>query len=108
MLTKIKSFFTNKKHDLDNDGKIESYREEIRGMLSQFKDTHDKLEEVNTKYLELIEDEVEKQEKERVRLEIVIANAEREKESSDKRISNAQMEIEVNVAVQEKVKDFIL
>ena len=78
------------KFDLDNDGKIESYREEINGVFSQFKRMHDKLGEVNNK------------------LQVVISEEVRAKEIADKRIQKATDELNANNKLQDRVKDFIL
>lgn len=91
VLNKIKSLLGKKAViDLDNDGKIESYRLEVEGVFSQFKRMHNKLGEVITN------------------LEIV---AEEEKEAlkrAEQRIQKAQTEIELNKKLQDKVNDFII
>lgn len=94
MLKKILSllsFFKLKNTvDLDNDGLIESYRGEVEGVFSQFKRAHDKLIEVNEKLLSVADDER------------TIAD------EALKRIDKIQNDLETNVKLQEKIKDFIL
>jgi len=95
MLQKLKHY-TNivlnrkSKLDLDNDGKINSYREEIQGVFSQFRLMYDKLGEVNGELSKVIDDETN------------IA------EQSKKRIEIAQKDLETNSKLQKKVEDFIL
>ncbi len=75
---------------LDNDGKIESYREEIQGVFSQFKRMNEKLSSVNEKLQEVVEDEI------------------RTVEEATKRKEKAEAELKSNQKLQEKVKDFII
>lgn len=92
MLKKFIKKLLNKQSvvDLDNDGKIESYREEIKGVFSQFKTMHDKLTTVNGKLQEVVQDEI------------------RTVEEATKRREKAETELQLNIKLQEKVKDFIL
>lgn len=90
MWRKIKALFSKKSIvDLDNDGKIESYKEEIEGVFSNFKRMHDKLEDVNSKLGAILEEEHQNE-----------INAR-------KRLEKAQDEINMNAKLQEKLKDFI-
>lgn len=108
MLKIVKGLFTNKKFDLDNDGKIESYREEIKGVFSQFVIMNDKLEDVNSKLKGVIEDEKFAQDCEKDNLERLIKLSNGKIEEAEKRIELANAEIESNNKLQEKVKNFIL
>lgn len=76
--------------DLDNDGKIETFRAEIEGVFSQFKRMHDKLGEVNTKLNEVITEEK------------TIAK------QALQRIEKAEAEIQANTGLQNKVSEFIV
>lgn len=90
MWNKIKALFGKKSVlDLDNDGKIESYKQEIEGVFSNFKRMHDKLEDVNTKLVSIVEEELNNENKAR------------------KRAEKANEEIQMNAKLQEKLKDFI-
>lgn len=94
--------------DLDNNGKIESYREEIQGVFSQFKKMNDQLDNVNEKLTTVINDEILLQEFEEDNLERIIAEANEKLEKSNKVVNIAKQEIEANSKLKEKVKDFIL
>lgn len=89
---KIINKLLNKKSkiDLDNDGKIETYRAEIEGVFSQFKRMHDKLGEVNDKLQTVVQEE-----------KVAV-------ERAQKVIIKAEAELQANSKLQEKVKDFIL
>lgn len=93
--------------DLDNDGKIETLREEISGVFSQFKLMNTKLEEVNNELDEIVQEETFIQEWERENLEKLIAQAEAKIAESDARIEKVEKEKEVNTKLQEKVQEFI-
>ena len=95
-MKKIVEFLLGKKVDLDNDGKIESYREEVRGVFAKFKTQSDKLDEVNSKLEQVVEEERLKAEKARLKAE-----------DSDKRAEKALLEHELNVKLKERLKDFI-
>lgn len=91
LVEKIKRLFGKKAVlDLDNDGKIESYRQEVEGVFSQFKRMHNKLGEVITS------------------LEIVAEEEQEALKRAEKRIEKAKTEIELNKKLQEKVNDFIV
>ena len=107
MLKHIKGLFTNKKFDLDNDGKIESYREEIKGVFSQFKKMSENLTEVNTKLADVIEDEKNAKECEQDNIKRMIELSEKKIAKSDSVIESAKKEIEANKKLQDKVKGFI-
>lgn len=76
--------------DLDNDGKIESYREEIQGVFSQFKHMHVQLGSVNEKLNEIAIEE------------------KRNVELANQRIEKINNELNANLKLQEKVQDFIV
>lgn len=90
MLKFVNKLLNKKSIDLDNDGKIETLREEIQGVFSQFKRMHDKLGEVNGKLQAVVEDE------------------KRVVELAQERITKAEADLQVNAKLQEKVKDFII
>ncbi len=90
-LNKIKNLFLKiKTIDLDNDGKIETLRAEIEGVFFQFKRMDDKLDEVNEKLAEIKEEEL------------------RKASLAEKRAEKANLELQANKKLQERVKDFIL
>ena len=107
MLKFVKNLFTNKKFDLDNDGKIESYREEIKGVFSQFKTMSDNLADVNGKLGAVIEDEEFAKECEKDNIQKMIERSAKKIEKSESVIESAKKEIELNKKLQDKVKDFI-
>lgn len=112
MTNKIKGFINkilNKKakFDIDNDGKIESYREEIQGVFSQFKTMSNKLEEVNEKLSDVVNEEILLQEAEVARVKVLIEEAEKLKNVSVERVDKAIKEINANKKLQEKVSEFI-
>jgi hypothetical protein len=94
--------------DLDNDGKIETLREEVAGVFSQFKYMSDKLTSVNEELDEVIKDEKFVQEVERDQLERIIEEANRKLEDSDKRVKKAELEKQANDKLKDKVSEFIL
>lgn len=104
---KLLNLFKNKKVDLDNDGKIEAYDQEIKGLFSQFYDMREKLSEVNDKLSDVIEDEKLKKEEadERIRYAIMVEG--QKKAQSDERIAKAEQNLEINKKAQIKVQEFI-
>jgi predicted nucleic acid-binding Zn-ribbon protein len=94
--------------DLDNDGKIETLREEISGVFSQFKRMNDRLDRVNNQLDEIVKDEEFAQECERDNLERIIAEANAKLEESNQRILRAEKDKEMNKKLQEKVSEFIV
>jgi hypothetical protein len=109
LLKKLVAFILNKKTiDLDNDGKIETLREEVSGVFSQFKRMSDKLIDVNNKLDEIVKDEEFVQEVERDQLERIIAEANARLEESSKRVEKAQLEKQANLKLNEKVQEFIV
>lgn len=105
----IMALFGKKKtFDLDGDGKVESLREEISGVFSQFKKMNDKLNDVNEKLQVIIEDEKVAKQKEEEELKKIIASAEAKLAQSDKVIDKAFSEIQANQKLQEKVSEFIV
>jgi len=95
------------KFDLDGDGKIESYRQEVEGLFSQFKKISDTIDEVNGKYNAVIEEEKAKQVEEQERLERLLKTHEEKMKKSASVVEKAEAEIQVNTKAQEKVKEFI-
>lgn len=93
--------------DLDNDGKIESIREEIGGLFSQFVQMRDGINHANQKLQEVVKDELEKQKSEQERLEVVIARANEQLNLSSERVAKAENEINANERLKEKVSEFI-
>ena len=104
---KLLNLFRNKKADLENDEKIESYNEEIKGLFSQFYDMSAKLSEVNDKLLEVVEDEKDKKAKADERIAFVLEQENNKKIASDLRIANAERDIHTNQKIKEKVGEFI-
>jgi uncharacterized protein (DUF3084 family) len=102
-------FFGKKKFvDLDGDGKVESLRNEISGVFSQFEKMNTKLGKVNKELQTVIEDEELAREVEEDTLKKIIEAAEAKLRQSDKVIEKAQAEIKANEKLQEKVKEFIV
>lgn len=108
MLKFIKNIFKNNKLDLDNDGKIESYQEEIVGLFSQFKTMFTKLDEVDDKLQDIISEEEIAKEMELDRLENVRKSVEDKIKDSDNRIEKVNAQIDTNSKLKEKVKEFII
>jgi hypothetical protein len=75
--------------DLDNDGKIETLREEIEGVTSQFRSVHDKLDQINRELFVIVEEE-----------EAKIAESQR-------RLERAKGDFKLNEELQNKVSQFI-
>lgn len=93
--------------DLDNDGKIESIREEIGGLFSQFVTMRDGINQANQKLQEVVVDELEKQKTEQERLEAIIARANEQLNVSSERVARAENEINANERLKAKVSEFI-
>lgn len=108
MLNKIKGLLNKKaKFDLDNDGKIESYRDEIKGVFSHFKIMSDKLEAVNAKLQDVVDEETLAQEMEQDNLKRIIEETNKRLEESEKLAQKASQEIIANKKLQEKVNEFL-
>jgi phosphoglycerate-specific signal transduction histidine kinase len=108
-MKRLLNFILRKKVvDLDNDGKIETLREEINGVFSQFRRMADRLDGVNKQLDEIIEDEKFVQECERDNLQRIIEEAERKLAESDKRVEKAELEKQANTKLKEKVSEFIV
>ena len=108
-MKKLLSWIGNRKvADLDNDGKIESLKEEISGVFSQFKRMNNKLEDVNKQLDEIVDEEIFAQACERDNLERIIKETEARIAESDERVKKVEKEKEVNKKLQEKVKEFIV
>lgn len=103
----IKRLLNIKTVDLDNDGKIETLREEVQGLFAQFRNIVDKLKETNDTLKSVIYEEKLAQEVELDRLERIKAEVEARIEKSNKIISKAEVEIEANNKMQEKVSEFL-
>lgn len=108
LLLKLLNLFKKNTIDLDGDGKIEKYQEEIRGVLSQFTDAYNKLEEVNLKLVEVVKEEVVNKDKSSERIETVVAIETKKQEKSDEVINKAGQDLQVNSKLQEKLKEFVL
>lgn len=106
-LKKLSNLFKNKKVDLDNDGKIEAYDQEIKGLFSQFYDMREKLSEVNDKLSDVIEDEINKKIASDLRISQTIELENAKKEASNLRIAKAEQNLEINKKAQIKVQEFI-
>lgn len=94
--------------DLNNDGKIETLREEVAGVFSQFKEMKDTLTKVNNELDEVITEEVTLQEIEQEILDSLIEEANKKKAESAHRVEKALQEIKANKKLQEKVSEFII
>lgn len=109
LLTKLVNYVMNKKMiDLDNDGKIETLREEVSGLFSQFKKIYNNLDAVNEKLEEIIQEEELAKEMSLDKLERVRKQVEEELLKSDSRIGTAFQEKEMNNKMKERVSDFIV
>lgn len=107
MIKVLKKLLNKKVLDLDNDGKIETLKEEIQGVFSQFSKMKDQLGEVNTKLESVVKEEELAQEVELDRLERIKAEVERNIEKSKEVAQKANKEIEANKKLQEKVSEFM-
>lgn len=98
----IKNLLNRKsKFDLDGDGKLESYRQEMEGVFSEFKSKVETLSKVESNYRELIQEE--KQNKE---LELERFN--RSQERAKARIEKAETDINITAKLKEKLNEFIM
>lgn len=93
--------------DLDNDGKIESVREEVRGFFSQFIEMQEGLEKANENLNTIVLDELENQKKEQEALELAIQRANKKLEESSSLVAKAENEINANQRLKQKVSEFI-
>lgn len=102
--------FLNRKSliDLDNDGKIESIRDEVAGVFSQFKDMRDKLVDANNKLSDIAEDEKKKKEESDARIKSVVETETRKKQLADKRIEKVEAERQANERLKENLDNFIM
>lgn len=96
-----------RKRDLDSDGKIESFREEIQGVFAQFKTMKSQLMQANEGLGEVIIDELEKQKAEQASLERAIKLTNERIDKSNSLVVKAEKEIQVNEKLKEKVSEFI-
>lgn len=94
--------------DLDGDGKVETLREEINGVFSQFKKMNDKLNEVNEQLKDVIATEEAIKQKEQIELERIIASAQARMKQNERVIEKAESEIIANERLKEKVQEFIV
>ena len=107
MLNFIKRLFVKNTLDLDNDGKIESLREEIQGVFSQFVKMNDKLDNVNQELDTVVQDELNKQKVELERQARLVEESNKRIQESNERTKVAMMEIEANRKLQDKVSEFL-
>lgn len=91
----------------DGDGLIESYKDEVAGVFSQFNKMHLKLAEVNDKLQTVIEDQKIVKETEEEKMNRIIAEVKEKMALSDSVIEKAINEIKANSKLQEKVEEFI-
>lgn len=89
------------KIDLDGDGKLESYRQEMEGVFSEFKNKVETLSKVESKYRQLIEEEKRSKEAE---VERFMRNQER----ATARIEKAETDINITTKLKDKLNDFIM
>lgn len=106
---KIKRFIDNIRgvQDLDNDGKIESVKEEIQGVFQQFVAMRDSVDVANSQLNDVVEDELTKQKAEQEALERLIKETNQKLENSAKLVAKAEQEIKANNKLKEKVSEFI-
>lgn len=107
LFEKLLNLFKNKKVDLDNDGKIEAYHEEVKGLFSEFYKMSEKLSEVIDKLGDVVDDEKDKKVKSDERIAFVLEQENNKKVASDLRIANAERDMATNQKMQEKVREFI-
>lgn len=103
----LRKLFNMKVVDLDNDGKIETLKEEVQGVFSQFAKMKEQLSSVNEKLRDVVREEELAQEMELDRLERVKAEVERKIEESKQTVEKANKEIETHEKLQEKVSEFL-
>lgn len=103
----VNKFLNSKVVDLDNDGKIETLREEIQGVFSQFKRMNEQLTSVNTRLNDIVAEEELAKEVENDRLARIAKEVEENNALSDERIKKIKLEMEVNEKLQEKVSEFL-
>lgn len=95
-----------KKVDLDNDGKIESYKDEIKGLFSQFETMRQSLLSANGHLQDVVTDELNKQKLEQEMLERTIERTNAKLAESKNVISKAEQAIQVNTNMYDKVSEF--
>lgn len=93
--------------DLDNDGKIETIREEVAGVLSHFKTMHEQLSTANGKLVEISVDEKRKKVESDERIKAVVEAETRKKELADRRLEKIEEERKTNEKIQENLGKFI-
>lgn len=103
----ILNLFGNKKVlDLDNDGKIETLREEVAGVLSQFGTMIEKLDQANDELESIARDEQQTRLIEEKQLQDIIKQHEARKAQSEQREAKAKAEVEAHNKVKDKLKEF--
>lgn len=109
MKIKLKNFINKLRgiRDLDNDGKIESVREEMQGIFQQFATMRDSVDSANLQLGDIVEDELKKQVDEQQSLERLIMETNKKLEASANRVAKAESEIEANKRVRAEVSKFI-
>jgi chromosome segregation ATPase len=103
----LKKLFSKKVVDLDNDGKIESLQDEIKGLFSHFTTIKEELTKANEKLESVVKEEELAQEMELDRLERIKAEVERNIEKSKQVAEKANKTIESHKKLEEKVSEFI-
>lgn len=106
LVYRVKNLLKNKR-DLDNNGKIESYRQEAEGLFFNFRNTVLGLETLSAKHEEVIRDELENQLAEHEAVQTVIANSNKRIEASQKLVEEAEKEKERNEKIKSKIEDLI-
>lgn len=104
----LRLFGKKKFFDIDGDGKVETLREEINGVFSQFKKMNDKLNQVNDQLKDVIDVEMAAKLAEQLELEKIIKSAEARMRQNERVIQKAEAEITANERLKEKVSEFIV
>ena len=107
---KLKGFINRIRgiRDLDNDGKIESIQEEIKGVFQQFVQMRESVEVANVKLNDVIEDELVRQKSDQEMMERIIKETNAKLETSLSRVDKVKKEIESNNRIKDKVSEFIV
>lgn len=105
---KLFGWFRKNRFDLDGDGQVESLRQEIAGVFSQFKTAHDKLNEVNEKLNKVVGNHELDNAVLKDNLQKHIVSEEAKIDQNLIVIEKAKAEIQANVSLQKTVKQFIV
>lgn len=103
----INKLLNAKTVDLDQDGKVESIRDEISGLLGNFQQIYDKIEDANDRLEEVVEKDIENIKYTEHRLEELANEYRQEIENYKNRIKRANNDISANKVVKEKIADFL-